>query len=76
MVGQSNAMLRCVEPLIPASLRSAVKAGPLDEGIWCLLITGNAAAAKVRQLKPLIEVRLSDEGWKVTSIRLKVVNFR
>jgi hypothetical protein len=38
-----------------------------------LLVSGNAAAAKVRQLIPLIQARLLNKGWKVTSIRLKLL---
>ena len=73
LVKESNDRLKAVESLFPETLRNAVKAGPIDEKSWCLLVNGNAAAAKTRQLIPLIQARLSREGWKATSIRLKIM---
>ena len=69
---ESGERLEAVESLIPISLRSAVRAGPIDEGSWCLLVDNNAAAAKLRQVLPALLDRLRDRGWEVTSIRLKV----
>ncbi len=62
-----------IESLLPEALRPAVQAGPIDGETWCLLVSGNAAAAKIRQLLPLIQARLIGKGWKVTSIRLKIL---
>jgi hypothetical protein len=73
LVRESNDRLKAIESLLPAALRPAVKAGPIDGESWCLLVSGNAAAAKVRQLIPLIQARLLNKGWKVTSIRLKLL---
>ncbi len=73
LIQDSSARLRAIEPLIPNTLRPFVKAGPIDGDAWCLLVNGNAAAAKLRQLMPLIQSRLLDNGWKVTSIRLKIL---
>ena len=73
LVQESNDRLKAIESLIPQALRPAVQAGPIDDGIWCLLVSSNAAAAKVRQLLPLIQSRLIGKGWKVTSIRLKIL---
>lgn len=70
---ESNARLAAVLPLIPEALRPAVKAGPLDDKSWCLLVSGNAAAAKIRQILPSIQVRLQNEGLMVQSIRLKIL---
>jgi hypothetical protein len=70
---ESTDRLKAIESLIPDSLRPAVKAGPIDEKSWCLLVSSNAAAAKIRQLLPLLEARLLAEGWKVNSIRLKIL---
>ncbi len=69
---ESGERLKAVELLIPSSLRSAVKAGPIDETAWCLLVDSNAAAAKLRQVLPALIAHLCDRGWQVTSIRLKV----
>ena len=73
LVQESNDRLKAIESLLPAALRPAIKAGPIDGESWCLLVSGNAAAAKVRQLIPLIQERLRNKGWKVTSIRLKLL---
>ncbi|MFC5521238.1 hypothetical protein [Polaromonas jejuensis] len=73
LVRESNDRLKAIEPLLPQALRAAVKAGPIEGESWCLLVSGNAAAAKIRQLIPLIQTRLLGKGWKVTSIRLKIL---
>ena len=69
----SSALLKEVEQLLPAPLRASVKAGPIDGDCWCLLVTGNAAAAKVRQLLPALQVQLRAEGRGIQTIRLKVL---
>ena len=73
LVRDSNDRLKAIESLIPENLRGAIQAGPLDDGVWCLLVSSNAAAAKVRQLLPLMQSRLTGKGLKVTSIRLKIL---
>ncbi|WBY03488.1 hypothetical protein PE066_08125 [Ramlibacter tataouinensis] len=69
---ESGERLRAVESLIPAPLRPLVKAGPIDGPAWCLLVEGNAAAAKLRQLLPALQAHLCGRGWEVTAIRIKV----
>jgi len=69
---ESGEQLRAVESLIPPALRSAVRPGPIDGASWCLLVEGNAAAAKLRQVLPALLERLRDRGAQVTAIRLKV----
>jgi Dna[CI] antecedent, DciA len=69
---ESGEQLKAVESLIPPSLRSAVKPGPIDGRSWCLLVDNNAAAAKLRQVIPALLNRLGDRGSQITSIRLKV----
>ena len=69
---ESTARLKSIEALIPASLRSAVRAGPIEGSVWCLLLDNNAIAAKVRQLVPILESHLRTKGWDVSTIRLKV----
>jgi hypothetical protein len=70
---ESSRRLEAISPLIPEALRPAVKAGPIDDKSWCLLVSSNAAAAKIRQLMPLLEARLQSEGMKVNAIRLKIL---
>jgi hypothetical protein len=69
---ESGERLAAVESLIPLSLHSAVRPGPIEGPAWCLLVDSSAAAAKLRQLVPALLNRLRDRGWQVTSIRLKV----
>lgn len=69
---ESGERLKAVESLIPEALRPAVQAGPIEGAAWCLLVSNNAAAAKLRQVLPALQSRLCDRGWQVTSIRLKV----
>jgi len=64
--------LKAIESLIPAPLRPAVKAGPIEGAVWCLILDNNAAAAKIRQLVPALEAHLRVKGWELGSIRLKV----
>jgi hypothetical protein len=73
---ESNAMLQSIQSLIPQNLRPAIKAGPIDTvangTTWCLIVEGNAAAAKLRQLLPKFQAHLLSTGKQVTDIRLKV----
>ena len=69
---ESERWLQSVENLIPERLRPAIQAGPIDDQTWCLLVRGNAAAAKVRQLLPNILSRIRERGCKITSIRLHI----
>ena len=73
LIRESNHRFKAIEMLIPETLRTAVKAGPIDGENWCLLVNNNAAMAKVRQLVPLIQASLVRQGWQVKSIRLKIL---
>ena len=64
--------LRAIEDLIPQEMRSAVKARPADDQVWCLLADGSAAAAKLRQLAPALQARLQERGWPATTVRIKL----
>jgi len=69
---ESGERLQAVQSLIPPALRVAVRAGPIEGTQWCLLVQGNAAAAKMRQLLPVLTGRLREKGWAIDTIRLKV----
>lgn len=71
-IRESQQYLEQVQHLIPAPLRPHVKAGPLQEGEWCLLVGSAAASTKLRQLLPSLQTRLTQNGAQVTAIRLKV----
>ena len=65
--------LQAVEELIPPEMRAAVQAGPVEGGTWCLLVQGSAAAAKLRQLIPMLQTRLKARGWDEVTLRIKVL---
>ncbi len=69
---ESNARLQAITALIPATLRDQVQAGPFDDGVWCLLLSNNTTAAKLRQLLPALESHLRVHRLDVKSIRLKI----
>lgn len=73
-VQDSQRYLECVSPVLPAPLRSQIKAGPIQDGEWCLLVANAAVSAKLRQLLPALMVALSKSGAQVTAIRIKVQN--
>jgi len=64
--------LTAVLDLVPPDMRPTLQAGPAEGDTWCLLVNGSAAAAKLRQLTPLLKVRLRNKGWEVSNIRIKV----
>lgn len=64
--------LAAIQDLIPVELRPSVKPGPAEDDVWCVLVTGNAAAAKLRQLVPAFLSRLTARGWRVATLRIKV----
>jgi hypothetical protein len=68
----SNANFDTICPLLPAPLAAHVKAGPVDEEGWTLLADNAAAAAKLRQLLPLMEAALLQRDGKRSAIRLRV----
>jgi hypothetical protein len=70
---ESSARLKLIEKLIPATLRSAVRPGPIDGPVWCLILDNNSIAAKIRQLLPSFESHLRSKGYEVSAIRLKVL---
>jgi len=74
LVADSGARLQCISPLLPPALRASVKAGPVEDTVWCLLVANNAVAAKLRQLLPDLTAHLRTKGWNVTQIRIKVSN--
>lgn len=72
----SQERLKAIQALLPPGMRGAVKAGPLEERTWCLLVGNNAAAAKLRQLVPALAAHLRSQGHPVDAIRLKVETHR
>ena len=73
-VRESSERLQAILSLLPAPLRASVQAGPIEEGAWCLLVSSNAVAAKLRQLVPALQAHLRQKEMPVTTIRIKVQN--
>ena len=69
---QSQQRLAAVGGQLPDGLRSEVRAGPLDETGWTLLVPGGAAASKLRQLLPQLQAALRAQGWPELPIRVRV----
>jgi hypothetical protein len=77
VVGQAREAadrLRAIQELMPTNLRPLVKAGPIEGDGWCLLVSNNSAATKLRQLLPALQAHLRSKGWNVQHIRLRVRN--
>ncbi len=68
----SSRCLEAIRAMLPRPLVAALQAGPIEEGEWCLLVSSNAAAAKLRQLLPALQAQLATQGLPVTRIRIKV----
>jgi len=68
--------LKAIAPLLPASLRSLVQSGGVEEDAWCLLVPNSAVAAKLRQTLPALCAHLRNKGWNVNTIRVKVSGTR
>jgi hypothetical protein len=49
-----------------------VKPGPVDEAGWSLLAANAAVAAKLRQLVPLLEAALREQGFQAIPTRIRV----
>ena len=73
-VRESSERLLAIRTLLPAPLRSSIQAGPIEEGCWCLLVSSNAVAAKLRQMTPALQAHLNQKGLHVSAIRIKVQN--
>ena len=68
----SRARLQAIHEPLPEALRDLVRAGPLDDASWTLLVPSGAAAAKLRQLLPELEAALQRQGWTALPIRIRV----
>lgn len=71
-VRESRARYEAIAALLPAGLREGVRAGPLDETAWNLLVPHASAAAKLRQMLPSLEAVLRERGWAEPAIKIKI----
>ena len=70
---QSQARLAAIASLLPPGLQGGVRAGPLDDAAWVLLVANAAAAAKLRQMLPDLERALREQGWPGPVLKIKVL---
>ncbi len=68
----SQQCLQLVWALIPTGLHNHVKAGPLQDNQWCLLVGSASASNKLRQLLPAMQRVLIENGAQISAIRIKV----
>jgi len=68
----SNARFAAIHALLPAALAPHVKPGPVDDDGWSLLAANASVAAKLRQLQPRLEESLSQRGWQISVIRIRI----
>jgi hypothetical protein len=71
----SKRRFECIEAVLPPPLAGLAKPGPVVAHGWTLLAVTPAAAAKLRQLVPLLDARLVTSGFSPLPIRVKVANF-
>ena len=69
----SQARLAAVATLLPAGLHGEVRAGPLDDAAWVLLVSNAAAAAKLRQLLPTVTAALAQQGYSGPAVKIKIL---
>ena len=70
---ESQQRFACVRDLLPEPLASQLRPGPVDADGWTLLASNPAAAAKLRQLVPELESRLTAEQFGGLRVRVKVL---
>lgn len=68
----SQRCLQAIADVVPPAMRPHLKAGPLDEEGWTLLVPNNAVSSKLRQLQPRLLDTLARKGCKVNAIRLRI----
>jgi hypothetical protein len=71
-VAYSQNLFNLVLSQVPPSLHAQIAAGPVDEGVWCILITNPAVATKLRHLRPNLLAAVQAAGHPITEIRLKI----
>lgn len=71
-IRDSQRYLGRIQSVLPAALRSQIKAGPVQDGEWCVLVSNASMSAKLRQLSPALLGTLKQHGEEVTAIRIKV----
>ena len=69
---ESKRRFDCIRALLPNAWAAQAKPGPVDPLGWTLLAANAGVAAKLRQLVPLLETKLAEQGFAALPIRVKV----
>jgi len=69
---ESKRRFDCIASVLPGALAAQARPGPVDPLGWTVLAGNAGVAAKLRQLVPLLEVRLAEHGFAQLPIRVKV----
>jgi predicted DCC family thiol-disulfide oxidoreductase YuxK len=70
---ESRLRLADLAAVLPPPLRDQVRSGTIDDQRWTLLAANAAAAAKLRNLLPLLADRLAAQGWPQRELRVKTL---
>ena len=73
---ESQLRLQSLQRVLPPLLWAQLSAGPIEADTWCVLVSNNAVAAKIRQWVPAMAAHLRTHGWEVQTIRVKVRSTR
>jgi hypothetical protein len=71
-VRESERRLALAAPAMPPGLAALIRAGPLDEQAWVLLVEHASAAAKLRQCVPAIDAALAARGIEGPAVKIKI----
>jgi hypothetical protein len=81
---ESSRNLALALQALPESLHPFLQAGPIEltplekngvgemSKVWCLVVSNNSVASKIRQLLPALLAHLQAQGTGVCSVRLAV----
>jgi hypothetical protein len=72
LLQESNRRMEIVAVALPGALKRFVKAGPIDEEGWTLLVANAAIAAKLRHLQPRLMELLAEQGIPEGKLRIKI----
>jgi hypothetical protein len=68
----SQACLQALRSVLPPALWAQLQSGPIADGLWTLLVSAPAAAAKIRQWVPALQAHVRSKGWPIERIDVKV----
>ena len=72
LTNESQRRLKSLQGVLPPLLWAQLSAGPIEADTWCVLVSNNAVAAKIRQWVPAMAAHLRTLGWAVQTIRIMI----